>query len=377
VATLNLSVNPILVKELRSRMRGWRAFGVLTFYLIFLAIFSYVVYRVMINTASFGFGVPLSPLIGQALFVAIANLSLFFVAFLTPALTAGAISSEQEKLTLEMLQATPLNPHAILMGKLISTTSYVIMLLIAAVPIVSLVFTFGGVAVQDMLQVALVILVTGICFGMIGLFFSAWRKRTMQAIALSYLTIIIFIGGSFVSYAVWGMMIQNIPPPYVLIINPFSALSAIFSTGGLQASPLGFMGIFAGMNPGDPTMMQQIQPLWYYTIAIYLVLTTALYLLATRFIKPIRPWRIGWREVAAVVVIAVFYLAIGAGVFYDDAKTVRRWIIEGTPTPNFGQPMPEPMIMEEAVPIPVEDPQVDNDEAAPADEDEAPAETGN
>jgi ABC-type transport system involved in multi-copper enzyme maturation permease subunit len=311
----------------------------------------------MITTSSYGFGVPLSPLIGQALFVAISNLSLFFVAFLTPALTAGAISSEQEKLTLEMLQATPLNTHAILMGKLISTTSYVIMLLVAAIPIISLIFTFGGVAVEDMLLAALIILVTGVTFGMIGLFFSAWRKRTMQAIALTYLVIIIFIGGSFITYAFWGMMIQNIPPRYVLIINPFSALSSIFASGGLQTGPLGMLGIFAGMNPGgDPALTEQLKPLWYYTVAAYLALTTFLYLLSTRFIKPIRPWRIGWREVAVVGVIILLFLGISATIFGSDVKTMRRWAIEGTPTPNFGGPMMiEPAIMQEAVPLPVDE----------------------
>ncbi|MCB0178812.1 MAG: ABC transporter permease, partial [Anaerolineae bacterium] len=101
-----LALNPIIVKEFRSRMRGWRAFAILTIYLVFLALFSYGIYRMMLLFPSYG--VPLSPLIGQSLFAAIANLSLVFVALLMPALTATAISSENEKLTLEMLQATPL-----------------------------------------------------------------------------------------------------------------------------------------------------------------------------------------------------------------------------------------------------------------------------
>jgi hypothetical protein len=153
------------------------------------------------------------------------------------------------------------------------------------------------------------------------------------------------------------MMIQNIPPRYVLIINPFSALSSIFASGGVQTGPLGMLGIFAGMNPGgDPARTEQLKPLWYYTVAAYLALTTFLYLLSTRFIKPIRPWRIGWREVAVVGVIILLFLGISATIFGSDVKTMRRWAIEGTPTPNFGGPMMiEPAIMQEAVPLPVDE----------------------
>ncbi len=129
--------NPIMVKEFRSRMRGWRAFAVLTAYLLFLALFSYGVYQMILLTSPYTSGIPLSPFIGQALYAAITNLSLFFVVFLTPALTATAISSEHEKLTLEMLQATPLAAHTIIFGKLISTAGYIFLLLFAAVPLAS------------------------------------------------------------------------------------------------------------------------------------------------------------------------------------------------------------------------------------------------
>lgn len=350
-----LAINPIVVKEVRSRMRGWRAFGLLTLYLVFLALFSYGIYRVTANNAFFGGGMPLSPMIGQALFVTITNLSLFFVAFLTPALTAGAISSEHEKLTLEMLQATPLSPHTILLGKLISTVGYLLLLLLAAIPIVSLVFTFGGVAPIDLLWAALVILATGLTFGTIGLFFSAWRKRTMQAIGLSYLTVLVLVGGTFAGFIFWGMMIQNLPPPFILIVNPFSALGSIFVGGQYQAGPLGIFGIMAGIQPFQPdSPVAQLRPLWYYTLAFDLIVATALYLLATRLIKPVRPWRIGWRGAVVVLLIVVLYGGIGSAVFYQDAAQVRTWIIEGTPTPTpfpgrFG---PVPTMIERAVPVP-------------------------
>lgn len=319
---LKFNPNPIMVKEFRSRMRGWRAFAVLTAYLIFLALFSYGIYRLVLLSPPYS-GMPLSPFIGQALYAAIANLSLFFVAFLTPALTATAISSEHERLTLAMLQATPLASHTILFGKLVSTAGYIFLLLFAAVPILSLVFIFGGVDMLDLLLAALIIWATAVTFGMIGLFFSAWRQRTIQAIVLSYLVILIFIIGTYFVYIFSGVITQDFPSRAILVINPFSALASVLARTGSQGGVSGLFGILAGWGAwvvnGDPTQIESIRPLWHYTLAFYLVLSTGLYLLATQFVKPIRRWRLGCKSVVVVAVIVILYSVLGASIFYQDA----------------------------------------------------------
>ena len=348
--------NPIMVKEFRSRMRGWRAFAVLTAYLLFLALFSYGVYQMILLTSPYTSGVPLSPFIGQALYAAITNLSLFFVVFLTPALTATAISSEHEKLTLEMLQATPLAAHTILFGKLISTAGYIFLLLFAAIPLVSLVFIFGGVAPLDLLLAALVIWTTAITFGMLGLFFSAWRKRTIQAIVFSYLVILILIVGTYMLYIFWGVMTQNFPPRFILVVNPFSALAAVLSPNGNQAGVSSFFSLMAGWNPSmvmsNPGQIEEIRPLWHYTLAFYLVLSTSLYLLATRFIQPIRPWRLGGRAIIILALIAILYATLGAAIFHQDITTfVSPPPAPPTPAPSFfARPMPALVMMAPAEP---------------------------
>src|SRR5690606_21342955 len=104
-----LSVNPIIVKELRSRMRGVRAFATLTGIRIFRAAASYILYQLALTSSRYS-GLPVSPQIGQALFTGLVFLELLLVCAVTPSVTAGAISGEQEKLTYEMLMATPLRP---------------------------------------------------------------------------------------------------------------------------------------------------------------------------------------------------------------------------------------------------------------------------
>ncbi len=146
-----LTLNPIIVKELRSRMRGGRTFVILSAFLLGLGALCYAILRVYEGQARAGNQI-ISAHVGKGLFAVLALAETLLIVFLTPAVTAGAISSEREQLTYDLLVATPLRPGRILSGKLISTLSYILLLIFSAVPLGSLVLVFGGVAPRDLLQ---------------------------------------------------------------------------------------------------------------------------------------------------------------------------------------------------------------------------------
>ena len=99
-----LGVNPIIIKELRSRMRGPRAFITLTVILLLIGGLMYAMMQIILSTSRYTN--ILSPVVGQSMFAALAYLELFMICAITPAVTSGAISSEKEKQTYEMLMAT-------------------------------------------------------------------------------------------------------------------------------------------------------------------------------------------------------------------------------------------------------------------------------
>src|SRR4051812_27253118 len=109
-------LNPLLTKELRGRMRGWRAMGILTGYLGLLAGVTWLIYLLITITASESdiTGAQL----GKFLLGAIVVLQVFFVALLAPAFTAGIITGEREKQTYDLLMTTLLRPRSIILGKL-------------------------------------------------------------------------------------------------------------------------------------------------------------------------------------------------------------------------------------------------------------------
>ena len=115
---LSWILNPVLVKELRSRMRGVRAFATLTGVLLFLTLVTYTIYQITVVQARFS-SAPVSPIVGQVVFASLAFLEMILVCAIAPAVTAGILSAEKEKQTYDMLLATPIHPTSILWGKLI------------------------------------------------------------------------------------------------------------------------------------------------------------------------------------------------------------------------------------------------------------------
>ncbi len=178
--------NPMLIKELRGRMRGARAFVVLTTYLLFLSCFTSVIYYAYTANASGPGGGPDMAYLGKTVFATVAIIEIFMVTFITPAFTAGAISGERERQTYEVLRTTLLSARKLVFGKLSSALTYVFLLILAAVPLQSLAFVLGGVVIEELAVALLVFLVTAFTFAAVGMLFSAFARTTLVSTVLTY-----------------------------------------------------------------------------------------------------------------------------------------------------------------------------------------------
>lgn len=178
--------NPVVLKELRGRMRGARAFVVLTIYLLLLGAFTSLIYvAVAESTLSVGAQVNVGE-IGRTLFTGVVGIEMMLVAFIAPAFTAGAISGEREHQTYDLLRTTLLPPSRLVLGKLLSALLYVLLLLLAAIPLQSIAFFFGGVAETEVFLAFLILFMTALLFCTMGIYFSSRTKRTMSASVLTY-----------------------------------------------------------------------------------------------------------------------------------------------------------------------------------------------
>lgn len=183
--------NPVFVKELKLRFRSFKSFSGLMFYLSVLCIF--IAGFLLLTTEFTGKGF-FRPETSFMMFAVLTILQMALVLFITPSLTAGAISSEREKQTLNILLTTTQSSTQIVIGKLLSSVSFLVLMLVAGLPLYSLVFLFGGVSPSQLVSIFLFYLVTVVAIGSIGVMFSTITKRTIVAMIATYGSII-FLGG--------------------------------------------------------------------------------------------------------------------------------------------------------------------------------------
>lgn len=264
------SVSTIMVKELRSRMRGRRAFVVLTVYLGLLALIAYGAYAVVATTArnQGAFGGPTfanaSAIIGQTIFSVISIFQLILVCFIAPAFTAGQISMEREKQTLDLLISTPLRPGAIVVGKLLAALAFVGLMIVAAIPISAIVLMYGGASVDDIVRQQIVLLASALGFGAVGLFFSALLKRTQAATVLTYCGVLAFTLGTVMLFIFWTVVANRDPadfgqfgpakraPEQIVYLNPMVGMLDVVA----NTEPGGGGGIASMLNQlrNNPTV---------------------------------------------------------------------------------------------------------------------------
>ena len=212
-----LRENPVTIKELRSRMRGRRAFAVLTFYLVVMSLFVLLVYAAFASASRGPYG-PNAREVGKAIFAALIGIQGFLVVFVGPSFTSGAISGEKERQTFDLLRTTLLNANRFVMGKLLSSMSYVYLLIFAAIPLQSLAFLLGGVSFVELLLSQLVLVVTAVTFALWGLFCSSGMKTTLGS------SVVTFAGALFIT--IGTPMIAGF---FAAIVGPFFAITSSFS----------------------------------------------------------------------------------------------------------------------------------------------------
>jgi len=304
---------------------------------------------------------PLSPQVGQILFAGLVFIELIIIAAITPSVTAMAISGEKEKQTYEMLLATPLSPSSILWGKLIAAMSYIFLIVFAAIPLASLVFVFGGVALREMFKALVILFTVAVMFGVIGLFTSALFGRSGRSTATAYLIVAFLLFGPILVAAGAGMLNQTNPPRWMLIFSPISALASALSPSvnfQFLSGMFWMMGGAFGWIAGDSVVSFTSipRPVYHYSLPFYLTLTLVLYLITARLVRPARRWRFEWAE---VVVAIVLLIGLFGSLSVGFAATTNRYeniniVVQPTATPFNVEVTPTINSVQEATPAPGE-----------------------
>ncbi|MBX6351810.1 MAG: ABC transporter permease subunit [Thermoflavifilum sp.] len=265
--------NPLLLKELRQRMRTRRAPWLVTAYLLAMAALTFgLLYESMQGQL-----LMLQPMRGEQVFVILSMLQLTVVLFLTPAFAAGAVSGERERQTLPVLLTTPLRVVDLLVGKVLSCSALLILLMVVAMPLYSVVFLFGGAVPQEALSMFVFQVFNVIWVAAVSVMWSALTLRSGWSTVLSYAT----VAWLLVITGVVGMGLQWFGQHY-----PIDWFAERWSDVLLHLNPLWVMATLENVvRTSSPV------PPWLTYCAVYMVLLIVLSAAAAWRLRPGPGWR--------------------------------------------------------------------------------------
>lgn len=282
---MKVRINPVYKKELKISVRSIR---------LSLMIFVYNALLAAIGLLAFYFNFDVNGYQNinynnvLIVYTMIAMLEFAMILFVVPAFTANAIAGERERQTLEILLTTTLRPGQIVIGKLMSSISTLILLVFSSFPVMAIVFAVGGIRFWDLLQFMIFACITAIFIGSIGIFFSTVFKKTVPATVFTYGAVLVLTLGTLAVLGVTYLLVRqgydnayygsgaagNYDPPGIgnlvllLFINPaVTMFSMITKQYGSVGTFREFISSFGDISGGITTY-------WYYiSIVVQLALS--------------------------------------------------------------------------------------------------------
>lgn len=231
-------LNPVFDRELRQRSRSGRSLMVMVVFLLLATGVGYLAYLGETAAGRGGFDAVsiLSRSVGRTMFEWVLILELVLLLFVVPGLSAGAITGERDRQTLIPLQVTLIGPLGIYFGKVLSASSFVLLLVVTSTPIMAAAYLLGGITVGQVLISMLNLIVIGILLAMIGVACSALARTTVASTLFSYgFTLLLTVGtvvafaALFIGYLTLFDRSGDQPPTWMSLpfaFNPFVALAS-------------------------------------------------------------------------------------------------------------------------------------------------------
>lgn len=286
-----MKLNPVLKKEMRMFERSVKIYWIILLYNLILAAVALIIFYYMLNNRKFTGSIEYSHII--QIYCIMAYIQFGMLMLIIPGITASSISGERERQTLDILLSTKLTPYQIVFGKLQSSLTIVLLLSVTSLPIVSLVFVFGGIKLIDLAVLIILLTIEGLFVGSLGIFFSALFKKTTSATILTYTSLVVVLAGSFAAVKVFQSIIDNSASgadpsdignaAYILLLNPAFTFLGLISeqTGSSKA----IVRILNGFGTYDNKLIAQN---WIaISLTIQLAATAILTCLAANRIDPL------------------------------------------------------------------------------------------
>ncbi|SFR56976.1 ABC transporter permease [Anaeromicropila populeti] len=234
----DLNINAIYQKEMLLNSRKMRNFLYISFFNLFLGAVSLIMFYSFFMKSNYSGMIQYENIFQVFNMIGVTELGM--VCVMVPLLTAGSIAGEKERKTLDSLLASNLVSYEVIIGKIFSSIGIIMHLIVSSFPIVSIVFSIGGVKITDIVKLFALCLVAAIYIGSVGVFFSAWIKRTIAATVGTYIYVLSTVFGTVFLVRIfnifwssnnlavkYGGSFEQEKFMYIGLLNPFFSLSEV------------------------------------------------------------------------------------------------------------------------------------------------------
>ncbi|HEX6962876.1 MAG TPA: hypothetical protein VF175_13485 [Lacipirellula sp.] len=220
-------VGPVFTREIATAPRNWRLYFLRGVYVAalfglvctaWLIVFGSQPVRTLGDLARFG----------AAVFSLLAPVQLAVAMGFSALLTAAAVAQEKDRRTLDLLLMTRMTNSELVIGKLLASMLSVLVVILAAVPLLMLLTLLGGVSHSQVARVVGVTLAAAIAAGSLGSTLALWREKTFQTLATTALALMLWLLlGEAVAAGVLGETWFGAPAvEWAEAINPVRAIFA-------------------------------------------------------------------------------------------------------------------------------------------------------
>jgi ABC-2 type transport system permease protein len=289
-----MSLNPILEKDMKTKMRGWRMPVLLSLYLFllgFVLFMFFVANNQMFNYYGYS---AFNPRIAVNAYNVIALFQFCLLMFIVPALTATSVSGERERQTLDLMLCSDISTWSIIAGKLTVSIAHVMLLVIASLPVLGMVLLFGGITFGEMLLLFLFYIITAIMAASLGIFFSTLFRKSIVSVIAAYICLgIIAIGPViilvFISvFNMWGNITAPTYSQFAPILFPSPGFGLVsFMSGGRSGMLFEAFNEIQRMVDQDTSWLRYFKP-WMLNSLFDLVFSGLLICLSAWKLKPVK-----------------------------------------------------------------------------------------
>lgn len=199
-----MKTNPVYKREIKVNARTARVAITMLAFNGVLALVGLLNLHSLVEQVKFTAEIPYASFL--KLYIFVAGLEFVLILLIIPAITAGSISGERERQTLDLMLTTNMRPKDIILGKLYSSFSTLFMLIISSFPILALAFIYGGLKLTDLAFLLVFFYIVAALFGSMGVMFSALFKRTTISSVVSYVGLLVLVvGGPAINWFVFKL----------------------------------------------------------------------------------------------------------------------------------------------------------------------------